>query len=271
MAEIDALDGVMGLASDQAGIHFRVLNASKGPAVRATRAQADRTLYKNAVREILEHQPNLQMFQQSVVDLVVENDNVVGCETQMGLIFRSKTVVLTTGTFLGGKIHIGDQQQSGGRAGDPPSIALAERLRALPFRVGRLKTGTPPRIDGRSVDFSELESQLGDDPRPVMSSMGKRSYHPKQISCHITYTNANTHQIITDNLSRSAMLPINLVTKYLLSQKALILQSSIPTAFPPVCPLMCSYSLCVPCKASAMRIFLGPDMQLNMTTLIQEI
>ena len=205
VAEIDALDGVMGLATDQAGIHFRVLNASKGPAVRATRAQADRTLYKNAVREILEHQPNLQMFQQSVVDLVVENDKVVGCETQMGLIFRSKTVVLTTGTFLGGKIHIGDQQQSGGRAGDPPSIALAERLRALPFRVGRLKTGTPPRIDGRSVDFSELESQLGDDPRPVMSSMGKRSYHPKQISCHITYTNANTHQIITDNLSRSAM------------------------------------------------------------------
>ena len=205
VAEIDALDGVMGLATDQAGIHFRVLNSSKGPAVRATRAQADRTLYKNAVREILEHQANLQMFQQSVVDLVVENGVVVGCETQMGLIFNAKTVVLTTGTFLGGKIHIGDQQQSGGRAGDPPSIALAERLRALPFRVGRLKTGTPPRIDGRSVDFSELESQLGDEPRPVMSSMGKRSYHPKQVSCHITYTNENTHQIIKDNLGRSAM------------------------------------------------------------------
>ncbi len=205
VAEIDALDGVMGSATDQAGIHFRVLNSSKGPAVRATRAQADRTLYKSAVREILEHQPNLQIFQQSVVDLVVEDDKVVGCETQMGLIFCGKTVVLTTGTFLGGKIHIGDQQQAGGRAGDPPSIALAERLRALPFRVGRLKTGTPPRIDARSVDFSELESQLGDNPRPVMSSMGKRSYHPKQISCHITYTNENTHQIIKDNLRRSAM------------------------------------------------------------------
>ncbi|MDG1134375.1 MAG: tRNA uridine-5-carboxymethylaminomethyl(34) synthesis enzyme MnmG [Pseudomonadales bacterium] len=205
VAEIDALDGVMAKATDQAGIHFRVLNSSKGPAVRATRAQADRTLYKNAVRDILEHQENLQIFQQSVVDLVVENDTVVGCETQMGLTFCAKTVVLTTGTFLGGKIHIGDQQQSGGRAGDPPSIALAERLRALPFRVGRLKTGTPPRIDGRSVDFSVLESQLGDDPRPVMSSMGKRSDHPQQISCHITYTNADTHQIITDNLDRSAM------------------------------------------------------------------
>ena len=205
VAEIDALDGVMGRATDQAGIHFRVLNASKGPAVRATRAQADRALYKNAVRDILEHQPNLSLFQQSVVDLVVEEDKVVGCETQMGLIFRASSVVLTTGTFLGGKIHIGHEQQAGGRAGDAPANALAERLRALPFRVGRLKTGTPPRIDGRSVDYSRLEYQPGDEPRPVMSQLSRREDHPRQVLCHITYTNERTHQIIRENLEQSAM------------------------------------------------------------------
>ena len=205
VAEIDALDGVMGQATDQAGIHFRVLNASKGPAVRATRAQADRALYKNAVRNILEHQPNLSLFQQSVVDLVVEGDKVVGCETEMGLVFRAQSVVLTTGTFLGGRIHIGHEQHPGGRAGDAPANALAARLRALPFRVGRLKTGTPPRIDGRSVDFSELEHQPGDDPRPVMSELSRRDVHPRQVHCHITYTNEQTHQIIHDNLAQSAM------------------------------------------------------------------
>ncbi|MAQ61597.1 MAG: tRNA uridine-5-carboxymethylaminomethyl(34) synthesis enzyme MnmG, partial [Gammaproteobacteria bacterium] len=181
VAEIDALDGVMGRATDLAGIHFRVLNASKGPAVRATRAQADRALYKNAVRDILEHQPNLSLFQQSVVDLLVEGDTVVGCKTQMGLNFRATSVVLTTGTFLGGKIHIGHEQHAGGRAGDAPANALAERLRALPFRVGRLKTGTPPRIDGRSVDYNALEFQPGDDPRPVMSQLGRRDMHPRQV------------------------------------------------------------------------------------------
>ena len=210
VAEIDALDGVMGRATDQAGIHFRVLNASKGPAVRATRAQADRALYKNAVRDILEHQPNLCLFQQSVVDLVVEGDKVVGCETQMGLIFRATSVVLTTGTFLGGKIHIGHEQHPGGRAGDAPANALAERLRALPFRVGRLKTGTPPRIDGRTVDYSQLEYQPGDDPRPVMSQMSRREDHPTQVHCHITYTNERTHQIIRENLEKSAMYSGNI-------------------------------------------------------------
>ena len=205
VAEIDALDGVMARATDQAGIHFRVLNSSKGPAVRAVRAQADRALYKHAVRNILEHQENLSIFQQSVVDLIVEGDRVVGCKTQMDLDFFAATVVLTTGTFLDGKIHIGQDQHPGGRAGDAPSSALAKRLRALPFRVGRLKTGTPPRIDGRSVDFSELEQQPGDDPRPVMSAMGTRRQHPAQTVCHITYTNETTHQIIRDNLQRSAM------------------------------------------------------------------
>ncbi|MED5346933.1 MAG: tRNA uridine-5-carboxymethylaminomethyl(34) synthesis enzyme MnmG [Pseudomonadota bacterium] len=205
VAEIDALDGVMARATDQAGIHFRVLNSSKGPAVRAVRAQADRALYKNAVRKILEHQENLSIFQQSVVDLLVEGGRVIGCKTQMELDFYASSVVLTTGTFLGGKIHIGHEQQPGGRAGDAPSNALAKRLRALPFRVGRLKTGTPPRIDGRSVDFSKLEQQPGDEPRPVMSSMGKRQDHPSQTACHITYTNELTHEIIRDNLSRSAM------------------------------------------------------------------
>ena len=210
VAEIDALDGVMGRATDLAGIHFRVLNASKGPAVRATRAQADRALYKNAVRDILEHQPNLSLFQQSVVDLLVEGDTVVGCKTQMGLNFRATSVVLTTGTFLGGKIHIGHEQHAGGRAGDAPANALAERLRALPFRVGRLKTGTPPRIDGRSVDYDALEFQPGDDPRPVMSQLGRRDMHPRQVHCHITHTNENTHRLIRDNLALSAMYSGNI-------------------------------------------------------------
>ena len=210
VAELDALDGVMAKATDQAGIHFRVLNGSKGPAVRATRAQADRALYRNAVRDILEHQSDLRIFQQSVTDLVVENGRVVGCETQMGLTFRATAVVLTTGTFLGGKIHIGHEQHPGGRAGDAPANALADRLRALPFRVGRLKTGTPPRIDGRTVDYSQLDYQPGDDPRPVMSQMSRREDHPQQVHCHITHTNEETHQIIRDNLSKSAMYSGNI-------------------------------------------------------------
>lgn len=205
VAEIDALDGIMAKATDQAGIHFRVLNSSKGPAVRATRAQADRALYRSAVRAMLEAQPGLAIFQQSVVDLIVEADTVKGVVTEMGLKFHAPSVVLTTGTFLGGKIHIGQRQHAGGRAGDAPSNLLAERLRALPFRVGRLKTGTPPRIDGKSVDFSRLEEQPGDDPRPVMSQLGKLADHPRQVNCHITYTNQTTHEIIHANLTRSAM------------------------------------------------------------------
>ena len=205
VSEIDALDGVMARATDQAGIHFKILNASKGPAVRATRAQADRSLYKAAVRNILEHQTNLQIFQQSVVDFMIESGKIVGVVTQMGLEFGCRAIVLTTGTFLGGKIHIGLEQHAGGRAGDAPSIALADRLRALPFRVGRLKTGTPPRIDGRTVDFSQLEAQPGDSPRPTMSAYGNRETHPVQVPCHITRTNPKTHAIITENLERSAM------------------------------------------------------------------
>jgi len=173
--EIDALGGAMATAIDYAGIHFRTLNASKGPAVRATRAQADRVLYKAEIREKLERQPNLQIFQQAVDDLIVENEKAVGVITEMGLAFRAETVVLTVGTFLGGKIHIGESNLAGGRAGDPPSIALAKRLRALPFRVGRLKTGTPPRLDARSIDFSDLEAQPGDTPVPVFSYLGKRN------------------------------------------------------------------------------------------------
>ncbi len=205
VAEIDALDGVMARATDAAGIHWKVLNASKGPAVRATRAQADRALYKGAVRHILEHQENLHIFQQSVVDFVLSGDRVSGVTTQMGLTFHCKTIVLTTGTFLGGKIHIGNEQHAGGRAGDAPSIALAERLRGLPFRVGRLKTGTPPRLDGRTIDYRGLEKQPGDDPRPVMSVLSQTSQHPAQVECHIARTNPRTHEIITRNIDRSAM------------------------------------------------------------------
>jgi tRNA uridine 5-carboxymethylaminomethyl modification enzyme len=203
--EVDALGGAMARATDQAGIQFRVLNRRKGPAVRATRAQADRILYKNAIREILESQPNLSIFQQPVDDLVIENGRVTGAVTQMGLTFRAPRVVLTTGTFLGGKLHIGLENSAGGRAGDPPSIALAERLRALPFRVERLKTGTPPRIDARSVDYAGLQEQWGDEPRPVMSFLGSRSEHPEQRCCWVTYTNEKTHDIIRDGLGRSPL------------------------------------------------------------------
>ena len=203
--EIDALGGLMAQAIDKSGIQFRILNASKGPAVRATRAQADRILYKNAVRETLENTENLTLFQQAVDDLIVENDKVVGVVTQMGLKFRAKAVVLTVGTFLGGLIHIGESNFEGGRAGDPPSNALSRRLRALPFNVQRLKTGTPPRIDGKTIDFSQLEKQPGDTPTPVFSFLGKKEHHPDQISCFITYTNEKTHEIIRGGLDRSPM------------------------------------------------------------------
>ena len=203
--EIDALGGAMAKAADAAGIHIRRLNASKGPAVRATRAQADRQLYRQYIRHTLENQPNLTLFQQGVDDLVVENNRVLGVLTSTGLRFDAPAVVLTVGTFLGGKIHIGDVNHAGGRAGDPPSIALAEKLRALPFSVERLKTGTPPRIDGRSIDYSDLQVQPGDEPRPVFSFLGSRDDHPEQTVCHITKTNARTHDIIRENLDRSAM------------------------------------------------------------------
>ena len=203
--EIDALGGIMAQAADRGGIQFRTLNSSKGPAVRATRAQADRVRYKAAVRAYLENQPNLYIFQQAVDDLVVENDRVVGVVTQVGLRFSAKAVVLTVGTFLGGVIHIGMQNHQGGRAGDPASIALSQRLRALPFRVDRLKTGTPPRIATSSIDFSQLTEQPGDDPTPVFSFLGKREHHPAQISCYITHTNEQTHDVIRNNLDRSPM------------------------------------------------------------------
>ncbi|MDO8825191.1 tRNA uridine-5-carboxymethylaminomethyl(34) synthesis enzyme MnmG [Methylophaga sp.] len=203
--EIDALGGIMAKAADRAGIQFRILNASKGPAVRATRAQADRVRYRAAVRAVLESQPNLYLFQQAVDDLIVENGRVAGVVTQSGLRFGAKTVVLTVGTFLGGVIHIGLQRHQGGRAGDPASVALAERLRALPFRVDRLKTGTPPRIATSSIDFSQLAEQPGDSPTPVFSFLGKREHHPAQISCHITHTNEKTHEVIRNNLDRSPM------------------------------------------------------------------
>lgn len=208
--EIDALGGAMALATDHGGIQFRTLNSSKGPAVRATRAQADRTLYKNAIRSIVENQPNLTLFQQSVDDLVVENDRVCGVVTQMGLKFKAQTVVLTVGTFLGGTIHIGLENYRGGRAGDPPSIALADRLRALPFRVDRLKTGTPARLDARSLDFSVMQAQPGDNPTPVVSFMGNRDMHPTQIPCYITHTNEKTHDIIRGGLDRSPMFTGNI-------------------------------------------------------------
>jgi tRNA uridine 5-carboxymethylaminomethyl modification enzyme len=203
--EIDALGGAMAVATDLGGIQFRVLNARKGPAVRATRAQADRVRYKAAIRGMLENQPNLTLFQQAAGDLIVENDTVRGVVTETGIRFLAETVVLCTGTFLGGVIHIGLEQSRGGRAGDPPSNRLAERLRALPFRVDRLKTGTPPRLDARSLDFSQLEEQPGDTPTPVMSFMGRREQHPRQVSCHIAHTNERTHEIILANLDRSPM------------------------------------------------------------------
>ncbi|MGU9867759.1 tRNA uridine-5-carboxymethylaminomethyl(34) synthesis enzyme MnmG [Kluyvera ascorbata] len=203
--EVDALGGLMATAIDQAGIQFRILNASKGPAVRATRAQADRVLYRQAVRTALENQPNLMIFQQAVEDLIVENDRVVGAVTQMGLKFRAKAVVLTVGTFLDGKIHIGLDNYSGGRAGDPPSIPLSRRLRELPLRVSRLKTGTPPRIDARTIDFSVLGQQNSDNPLPVFSFLGNASQHPRQMPCYVTHTNEKTHEVIRNNLDRSPM------------------------------------------------------------------
>ncbi|ALO36484.1 tRNA uridine 5-carboxymethylaminomethyl modification protein [Colwellia sp. MT41] len=203
--EIDALGGLMATAIDHSAIQFRTLNSSKGPAVRATRAQADRVLYRSYVRNVLENQENLTIFQQPCDDLILENDRVVGISTQMGLKFKGKTVVLTVGTFLAGQIHIGLNNYQGGRAGDPASITLAEKMRDMPFRMGRLKTGTPPRLDGRSIDFSVMEEQPGDTPRPVFSFMGSRADHPKQISCYITHTNEKTHQIIRDGLDRSPL------------------------------------------------------------------
>lgn len=203
--EIDALGGAMAKAADLAGIQFRILNSSKGPAVRATRAQADRILYKAAIRNMLENQNNLDIFQQAADDLIIEQDSVAGVITQMGVRFFASRVVLTTGTFLGGKIHIGLENSAGGRAGDPPSIKLAQRLRELPFNVGRLKTGTPPRIDARSVDFSVMQEQLGDTPLPVMSFLGKVEDHPRQVPCYITSTNEKVHEIIRGGLDRSPM------------------------------------------------------------------
>ncbi|WP_198262958.1 tRNA uridine-5-carboxymethylaminomethyl(34) synthesis enzyme MnmG [sulfur-oxidizing endosymbiont of Gigantopelta aegis] len=203
--EIDALGGLMAKATDLGGIQFRRLNASKGPAVRATRAQADRVLYKAAIRYALENQENLQIFQQAVTDLIIENEQVVGVETEMGLKFKAHTVVLTTGTFLGGLIHIGLENYEGGRAGDPPANKLSQRLRELPFGVDRLKTGTPPRLDGRTIDFSVLQEQPGDTPIPTFSFLGKASDHPQQISCYITHTNEKTHDIIRSGLDRSPM------------------------------------------------------------------
>ena len=208
--EIDALGGVMAMAADSAGIHIRTLNRRKGPAVRATRAQADRQLYRAFIRQAVENQPNLRIFQQGVDDLIMEGERCCGVVTESGLQFRATAVVLTVGTFLGGKIHIGDVQQSGGRAGDAPSIALADRLRDMPFRVARLKTGTPPRIDSRTIDYSELEEQPGDTPRPVFSYLGSTDDHPPQTVCHITHTNENTHDIIRSNLNLSAMYSGNI-------------------------------------------------------------
>ncbi|MDI9243799.1 tRNA uridine-5-carboxymethylaminomethyl(34) synthesis enzyme MnmG [Marinobacter sp. CHS3-4] len=203
--EIDALGGAMAHATDKAGIQFRVLNSRKGPAVRATRAQADRVLYKAAIREILENQPNLTLFQQAADDLIVEGERVTGVVTQSGIRFRAPTVVLTTGTFLGGVIHIGMEKHAGGRAGDAPANALAQRLRELPFNVGRLKTGTPPRLDARSVDFSVMQEQWGDQPAPVMSFLGSRDEHPEQVCCYVTRTTEQTHDIIRSGFDRSPM------------------------------------------------------------------
>lgn len=204
--EVDALGGAMAIATDEGGIQFRILNSSKGPAVRATRAQADRVLYKAAIRHRLENQPNLMLFQQAVEDLVVEGDRVIGAVTQVGVQFRARAVVLTAGTFLDGKIHVGLNNYTGGRAGDPAAVSLSARLKELKLPQGRLKTGTPPRIDGRSIDFSVLEEQPGDlDPVPVFSFMGRADMHPRQVPCWVTHTNERTHDIIRAGLDRSPM------------------------------------------------------------------
>ncbi len=203
--EIDALGGAMAIAADAAGIHFRTLNSRKGPAVRATRAQADRSLYRSSIRQILENQPNLTLFQQAVDDLIVEGEEVKGAVTQLGVRFRAQAVVLTVGTFLAGKIHVGDANSAAGRAGDPPAATLAARMRELPLEVGRLKTGTPPRIDARTIDFANLQQQPGDTPRPVFSYLGSQSDHPQQVHCHITHTSEKTHDIIRQALHRSPL------------------------------------------------------------------
>ena len=203
--EVDALGGAMALATDEAGIQFRTLNASKGPAVRATRAQADRVLYRAAIRRRLENQPNRWLFQQAVDDLVLQGDRVIGAVTAIGLRFEAAAVVLTTGTFLGGLVHVGLNRYQAGRAGDPASLSLAARLRELKLPVGRLKTGTPPRLDGRTIDFSRLAEQPGDRPEPVFSFMGHRAMHPRQLSCWVTHTNERTHEIIRGALDRSPM------------------------------------------------------------------
>jgi tRNA uridine 5-carboxymethylaminomethyl modification enzyme len=203
--EVDALGGVMAIAADYAGIQFRTLNSSKGPAVRATRAQADRILYKAFIRKTLENQPNLTIFQQAVDDLIIQNDTVIGVITQGGVIFHGSTVVLTNGTFLGGKIHIGLNNYIGGRAGDPAATTLSQKLRDYNFPIARLKTGTPPRIDGRTIDFTKLQPQPGDNPTPIFSFRGKREFHPQQISCYITHTNSKTHEIIKNGLNRSPL------------------------------------------------------------------
>jgi tRNA uridine 5-carboxymethylaminomethyl modification enzyme len=202
--EIDALGGAMALATDEAGIQFRILNSSKGPAVRATRAQADRVLYRAAVRRRLENQPNLWLFQQAVDDLLVEGDRVVGAVTQVGVRFLGKAVVLTAGTFLDGRVHVGLQHYGAGRAGDPPAASLSARLKELKLPQGRLKTGTPPRLDGRTIDLSRLEEQPGDtDPTPVFSFVGDAAMHPRQVPCWITHTNERTHEIIRSGFDRS--------------------------------------------------------------------
>jgi len=203
--EIDALGGVMAMAADAAGIQMRILNSSKGPAVRATRAQCDRNLYRAFIRKTVENQPGLAIFQQAVDDLLLDGDRVTGCRTRMGQVFHAKAIVLTTGTFLDGKIHVGEIQSAGGRAGDPPSISLAKRLREMPFEVGRLKTGTPPRIDGKTVNFNGLKVQPGDQPRPVFSFLGKHADQPEQVNCWITNTTERTHEIIRAALHRSPM------------------------------------------------------------------
>ncbi|AOF80711.1 tRNA uridine 5-carboxymethylaminomethyl modification enzyme GidA [Methyloversatilis sp. RAC08] len=203
--EVDALGGAMALATDEAGIQFRTLNASKGPAVRATRAQADRVLYKAAIRSRLENQPNLDLFQQAAADLIMEGDRVAGVVTEVGIRFRARSVVLTAGTFLNGRVHVGLENHSAGRAGDPPAIRLAEKLKELALPQGRLKTGTPPRIDGRSIDYSLMEAQPGDDPVPVFSFIGNRAMHPRQLPCWITHTTTRTHDIIRGGLDRSPM------------------------------------------------------------------
>ena len=288
--EIDALGGAMARATDKGGIQFRVLNARKGPAVRATRAQADRVRYKAAIRATLESQSHLTLFQQSVDDLIVENGRCVGAVTNMGLRFHADAVVLTAGTFLGGVIHVGLDHHQGGRAGDQPSNALARRLRELPFRVDRLKTGTPPRIDGKTVDFSVMEEQWGDQPLPVMSYLGKVEEHPRQTCCFITHTNERTHDIIRSGFDRSPMFTgviegtgprycpsiEDKVSRYpdknshqiFVEPEGLDTSSCIPTAFPPACRSISSWRRCVPSVVSRTPASRGLATPSSTTTSI---